>query len=191
MPPSRSLEPHDRPSITLGSSKHRGRRMPSLPARRPSLPSQAGARLRAVIGHQAITTLGTKLLRGRIALHPLRGERQIPPSPAEIGEGSAGQPTPTHPHPHLLSNSSPRIPTPTPRSATPPECELDGPLNEYRTKRHGGHIRPETGHIPPKSGHISPKSGHIRQKSGHIGPDGVDTCLAHRSVSLRRSRARR
>ena len=194
MPPSRSLEPHDRPSIPPGSSKHRGRRMPSLPARRLSLHVRARAVLCA-----AITTLGTTLLRGCIALHPLLGERQnlsrarrgIPPSAVEIGEGSAGQPTPTHPCPPVPSTSSPRIPTPISRSATTPGYEPYSPLQDHQTRRHGGHIRPETGHIPPKSGHISPKTGHIRQKSGHIGLDGGDTCLADRSVSPRRSRVRR
>ena len=31
------------------------------------------------------------LLSRRPALHPLRGERQTPPSPAEVGEGSSGR----------------------------------------------------------------------------------------------------
>ena len=216
MPPSRSPEPHDRPSIRPGSSKHR-RRMPSLPARRLSRPtretlvqfpwssnlpllpnpSPGGEGLgEGSSGHPtprppkplAITTLPGHPLS---LLTPLRS--RLPQS-----EGSPAQQIPLNPHPPLLSNSSPRVPAPSPRPATTPECKPYGPLQAHQSRRHRGHIRPANGHISPKGGHIRPKSGHIppetghiRQKSGHIGSDGVDTCLAERSVSLKRSRVRR
>ena len=47
------------------------------------------------------------ILRGASALHPLQGERQIRPSPAEFGEGSSGQPNPRQPDPQRRIRSSP------------------------------------------------------------------------------------
>ena len=184
----RSAAPCGRPSIHPGSSQHRGCRLPSLPAGRVSLPSRARATVCRVVSRQAITPVGTKLLRGRIALHPLRGVRA---SPAETGEGSSGQPIPTHPHPPVLSHSSPRVPAPTPRSAAIAELEPILPLQDHQTRRHRKHMQSATGHFPPKTGHIRPETGHIRQESGHIGSDGVDTCLDHRNLNLGLSRIRR
>ena len=199
MPTSRSPAPCGRPSIPPGSPQHRGCRLPSLPAGRVSLPSRARATVCRVVSRQAITPVGTKLLRGRIALHPLRGERQSLPrtrsgvraSPAETGEGSSGQPIPTHPHPPVLSHSSPRVPAPTPRSAATAEPEPDIPLQDHQTRRHREHMQAPTEHIRPRTEHIQPKSEHIRRKSEHIGSDGVDACLDHRNVNLGRSRIRR
>ena len=193
LPTSPSPAPCGRPSTPPGTFRRSGWRLPSLPAGRSSLSAQARSALRGVIGRQAFTALAIKLLRGRAALHPLRGERQIPASSAEIGEGSSGQPSPTHPHAPVISR-----PAPSSCSMATLECEPNIPIQDHPTRRHRRHIQATTGHIPPKSGrirrktgHIRPETGHIRQKSGHIGSDGVDTCLSDGNASLRRFRVRR
>ena len=79
------------------------------------------------------TVFGFVRLRGTPALHPLQGERQVRPSPAEPGEGSSRQPTsgyakisPEHerrreslPRTHPQNNLNPSPPAPRPRALTP------------------------------------------------------------------------
>ena len=74
----------------VSSNPHRDTRSYSAPARKGP-EKGSSSRDRHPSNH-----VRTQSNSGRPALHPLRGERQIPPSSAEIGEGSSAQPASGH-----------------------------------------------------------------------------------------------
>ena len=98
-------------SLSNGSRAEPQPPAPNSPRQSPRHPHPFWRRGRSQTGlFRATTALGTKLLRGRIPLHPLRGERQslsracrwVRASSAETGEGSAGLCRPTA-HPFVVS----------------------------------------------------------------------------------------
>ena len=198
---SPSPAPCGRPSTPLGTFRHCGWRLPSLPAACVSIPSRATlAQLPSAWSRALLPLLGdhcktpsdltfasalnpspggegrVKGLPGnqaRVTQRSLLGER--PASSSAAGEGSSGQPSPTHPHAPVLAHSSPRVPTPSPCPAAAAQPTPNVPIQDHPTRSHRGHIQATTGHISPqKWTHPGPKTGHIRQKSGHIGSDGVE-----------------
>ena len=80
------------------------------------------------------TTYATQSTTGDAALHPLQGERQVRPSPAETGEGSSGQPT-SHTTSALAhpTQGAPFLPSP---------LRMCRPATSFtRVRRHGLHIQ--------------------------------------------------
>ena len=121
-----SPPPHQRQPQTHPHPRHRN---PHRPPSRVVTARQSAPPLPPALGKA--TVFGFSRLSGTPALHPLQGERQVRPSPAETGEGSSGQPTsgyarispehegwgegPPPAHPGATNARSPGPPLPPPR----------------------------------------------------------------------------
>ena len=107
--------------------------------------------------------------QGAAALHPLRGERQIPPSAAEIGEGSSGHPASGYPkvscgRQSLQSRN---------RSRPRPSSSKKRP----RTRRRPAQQRLTVGPRLRPGGLAAPEGGFVPLLP--LGPDGVGRPSSH------------